>query len=156
MLFRKAKTTNEYKNGLSLLANRLLWLQKNEDASVILLGGVNSEVPSTFCELLYNELIKLSEQTISLISLKTDTHVDVNWDHDFTVIFCGNVFETTQLFKLSDKIDATIMVVEAAATSRHAVYKTISYLKEFKLKVSGVILHNFVEKVPHFIKRIFF
>jgi Na+-transporting NADH:ubiquinone oxidoreductase subunit NqrF len=155
MFFKKVSSNKEYNKGVSLLASRVLWVKKNKRPSVILIGGTGETTSPSFFIDLHKQLIETSDMSIVIYSLSQEKLIDIDWAHDLIIFQCNDIFSTNQLFELSDKIDCSFMMIKAASSSRHAISKASDFLEELNIEISGVILSDFMEKIPNFIKRIF-
>ena len=155
MFSKKNNSKILYKENVRLLAEKLLWLKEHHNINVLLLAGVEKNDSYKLIQDIYNVIEKCHNLSISLTHLVSGTscELDIDWEHDLNLIYLDNV---NQNFHLPSYIDHTLILIKASQSSRNQIRKAIDLLDSYQLKISGSILHNFKEKVPNIIKRIFF
>ncbi len=158
MIFKKNKK-NQYKaieKVLTIIQQKLLWLKANKQVGSILLAGNNNNFIESISEILFQKLTEDHSKSFLLLNIN-DNSLDpekIDWEHDLVIAYCNNLNSCPGIFKFSNYIDSSILMIEAGNTSRTSVREMVTNLNGIKIPITGSILHNFQEKIPQILRRI--
>ena len=157
MFILKKNDNTEYLEQVNLLASKIIWMKEQESINVILLVGQEKEDYNYFTEDLFHTIAQKGLKA-SFTFLKSNDHMNNNIDleHDLNLVYLDNINYNPHLASISQYTDTSILVLKSSCSKRTEIHKTIELLKSFKIKISGSVLHNYQEKVPSFIRRVFY
>lgn len=158
MIFNRNKK-NQYKEiekVLTIIQQKLLWLKANNQVSSILLAGHDNNSIEIISERLFQKLTEDHSQSFLLLNLNDNflNPEKIDWEHDLVISYCNDLNRCPGIYKFSNYIDSSILMIEAGSTSRTSTKEMVTNLKEIKIPITGSILHGFQEKIPSILRRI--
>lgn len=157
-MLKRKKDNTHYDESINLLTSKILWYHQKLDVNLLMFASLEKEEKNTFLIDIFNKLQKKADFDCAMhhiYSGEAEFPV-IDFDHDLNIIFLDNILKNPHLLRVSDLPDKTFLLLKASETRRADANKAKEVLLTAGVEVNGAILQNFLEKVPGFIKRIFF
>ncbi len=149
------------------LTERVELERRREQAKVYLLTSpVGGEGVSHISRLFIDELTHTHARKVFLLevpdsvegdplpdTLQADFFEKLRTEYDVVVVDAGGLLEKSGTLSYIDCCDAAILILQADCTTREQSHRTVMQLKQYGVRMLGLILNGSTDPVPGWIKR---
>ena len=139
---------------ITLLANRLEWIHRNQGVTHFLLGNLEEDL-SCLCQHLKHKLNKISDCEVELHCVDQETDcVPMISENKIILIYCNKISENPHLYSSLHLTEMSFLFVKSSGTNRGKLQKALKFMDEIKSNIEGLIFYNHKTYVPNWFNRV--
>ena len=154
MFKKKIRANQAIAQEITLLANRLDWIHRNQGVTHFLLGSLDEDL-SFLCKHLQSKLTKISDCAVELHCVGQETDcVPMKSEKKIILIYCNQIAENPHLYNSLHLTEMSFLFVKASGTNRGKLQKVLKFMDELKTNIEGLIFYNHRVHVPQWFNRV--
>lgn len=161
----RQKQEKNYQNSIERMIEKILLDQRRFKRKTYLISStLPNEGLSEFCQNLSSSLLKRNEIKSSLFTYSTHDEFnssvactklnELKESHELIIVQAGSVLQNNHYISFLDHCDAGILLVKAGGADRDQIKTAIQEIEHNGLKVIGVVMNSFIEKIPRIILKL--